>query len=247
MNMRIVTLLGLLLIVLPGALFAQDADLITDRPDFTESPVAVPQGSIQVELGGTAESSNSFTVYSLGETLVRYGFFESFELRLGAPSRISGDVDTDGWNDASIGLKWEIGTIADRWDVGLIGSVSLPTGDEDFSSDAVDPSFILAAGGQLTEKVSLGTQIQGWYGTVGDDRLFDWGGTVVLGLPLTAQLSAFAELAFIVPEEGSTQTVVHGGFALAVGRLGQIDLHGGVGVTDAAPDSFIGAGFSFRR
>ncbi len=247
MKMRVLTVLTLLLFGLTSNLYAQDGALITDRPDFTESPVVVPQGSIQVELGGTAESSNSSTVYALGETLVRYGFFKSLELRLGAPSRISGDVDDAGFNDASIGLKWELGSMGDTWDVGLIGIVSLPTGDEDFSSDAVDPSFILAAGGQLTERISLGTQFQGWYGTFGDDRLFDWGGTVVLGLPLTEMLSGFAELAFIVPEEGSTQTVVHGGFALAVGRLGQIDIHGGVGVSDAAPDSFFGAGFSFRR
>lgn len=247
MKLRALTLAGLLLIGLPGALFAQEVELITDRPDFTESPVVVPQGSIQVELGGTAETSNSFTTLALGETLVRYGIIGSLELRLGAPSRISGDVDTEGWNDASIGLKWELGTIADTWEIGLIGTLSLPTGSDDFTSDAVDPSFIFAVGGPLTEKVSLGTQVQGGYGTFGDERLFDWGGTVVLGIPLTQKIGGFAELAFTIPEEGSAQTVVHGGLTLAVGRLGQIDIHGGVGVTEAAPDSFFGAGFSFRR
>ena len=247
MKRRAITVLTLLLFGLTSNLYAQEGDLITDRPDFTESPVVVPQGSIQVELGGTAESSNSFTTIALGETLVRYGIFESLELRLGAPSRISGDVDDAGFNDASIGLKWELGSMGETWDVGLIGIVSLPTGDKDFTSDAIDPSFILAAGGQLTDKISLGTQVQGLYGTSNDDRFFDWGGTVVLGLPLTEKLSGWAELAFTVPEEGSTETVVHGGITIAVGRLGQIDIHGGVGVTDAAPDSFLGAGFSFRR
>ncbi len=247
MKFRFYSVLMLLSMFLAFESVAQDGGLITDRPDFTESPNAVSVGTIQVELGGTSETTDSFTANTFGEALVRYGIFDKFELRVGIPSLISGDFEDSGLSDASIGLKWQAGSLGENAEVGVIGFVTLPTGDDMFTSDGVDPSVIVTAGTSLTDNISLGTQIQGSYNTAGDDRQLDWDATVVLGLPVAGRIGAFAEIAASAPEVGDSQALFHFGFVIAMGDNAQIDVHGGTGLTDETPDSFFGAGFSFRR
>jgi len=63
-------------------------DLITDRPDQTESSSTVPKNSLQIETGVIYENfSNDNTEFQnlgLGTTLLRYGVWGNFELRLGS-------------------------------------------------------------------------------------------------------------------------------------------------------------------
>jgi hypothetical protein len=62
-------------------------DLITDRPDQTESASVVPLRSLQIETGFIFESDNALdrklTTYDFNSTLLRYGLLERLELRLG--------------------------------------------------------------------------------------------------------------------------------------------------------------------
>lgn len=62
-------------------------DLITDRPDQTESSTTVPLKALQIETGFILENDISgninHTGYTLNTTLLRYGLFENFEVRLG--------------------------------------------------------------------------------------------------------------------------------------------------------------------
>jgi len=61
-------------------------DLVTDRPDFTESATAVPKDSWQLEFGYTFEKDNGLINHSLGELLIRFSPMEKLELRLGINS-----------------------------------------------------------------------------------------------------------------------------------------------------------------
>jgi Putative MetA-pathway of phenol degradation len=48
------------------------------------------------------------------------------------------------------------------------------------------------------------------------------------------------------PEHGGSRHLLHFGTAYKLGRLHQLDLHVGAGLSRAAVDRFIGAGYSFR-
>ena len=50
---------------------AQDP-ISTDRPDFTESPVAVPTGRVQLETGATVVRDAGETIGSGPEALIRW-------------------------------------------------------------------------------------------------------------------------------------------------------------------------------
>jgi hypothetical protein len=58
---------------------------------------------------------------------------------------------------------------------------------------------------------------------------------------------AFIEIAASFPEAGDAAVLVHHGYTYLLAPLVQIDLHGGAGLTDTAPDFFVGAGFSVRK
>ncbi|RLD25327.1 MAG: transporter, partial [Bacteroidetes bacterium] len=62
-------------------------EIITDRPDATESPTSVPLGSLQIETGAfyTSFEENNIKQEVIGynTTLLRYGILNNLELRLG--------------------------------------------------------------------------------------------------------------------------------------------------------------------
>lgn len=220
-------------------------DLITDRPDFTESAVVVPLGSVQVEAGATVEFANDAEVISGPELLLRWSPVEYLEIRFGAPDYLSGSgLRSDGFGDPSVGLKTQFGPL-NGWDLGAIATVSIPVGDDAFSTNSVDPELILTAGRDLTPWASLGGQVQ----AVRDGRANIWalGGTAVLGLALGDRGGTFVEVASSAPEGGASTTFLHHGYTFLVTRVVQFDVHGGLGLTDASPDYFVGAGFSVRR
>jgi hypothetical protein len=85
---------GSLLVLLAAAALpasAQEPELESDRPDFTESAVVVPGGSVQLEGGGTwLHGDGGRDLLSGPELLLRWGVSRSVELRLVAPDLLLG-------------------------------------------------------------------------------------------------------------------------------------------------------------
>jgi hypothetical protein len=222
-------------------------NVITDRPDFTESAVVVPVGTMQFEGGFTLEQwPNDLSVFSLPELLIRKSMSETIELRIGVPSytKISNGFDLSGIGDASIGAKFELGRSQSGIDLAAIASLSLPIGKDGLTSDEPDPSFALVAGKTLDERWSFGAQIMaGWLASD-----FNWGATAVVGASLGGTWGGFFELATDgLSGSGSTSTIAHTGLTYVLKSGVQLDYHVGFGLSDAAPDVLFGAGLSFRR
>lgn len=241
----IVALLGLLL---TGSAMAQAPGLVTDRPDFTESGVVVPHGSLQFEGGFTWEDGDSVRSFAGPELLVRWGLHERLEFRFGLPdyANLSGDLTASGLGDGTLGAKWQLGPVG-TWDLAGILTTTVPTGEESFTSDGWDPSLIVAAGRDLDDRWSLGAQVavESASGPLERETLF--GATLVLGAGLGERTGAFLEVAAIVPESGTAPLVLHHGYTHLLTPVLQFDVHGGLGLTDTAPDVFLGAGLSYRH
>ncbi|MCH9649353.1 MAG: transporter [Deltaproteobacteria bacterium] len=226
---------------------AQGQELITDRPDFTESGVVVPTGSLQIEAGVTFEDGgDGDETISSPELLLRWGFVERLELRIGVPDWVDQRRGTSGISDGSLGVKWQLGPTSAGWDLGLIGTVSLPLGDQRNTSDEVDPDLIVTAGRDLSELWSLGGQVGVGRETAGADHETVLSATLVLGRALGERGGLFLEFAAEDREEGGTAVLFHHGFTYLVTPTFQWDVHAGVGLTDDAPDFLIGLGFSWR-
>ena len=67
-----------------SCVYLSQAQIVTDRPDATESAVTVPEGRVQIESGSAYEEYGDITGNSrigIPMGLLRYGFNEDFEIR----------------------------------------------------------------------------------------------------------------------------------------------------------------------
>ena len=128
-----------------GVARGQSPDLVTDRPDQTESATIVPRGLLQVEMGYLFARDGDVDGYAVPGTLFRLGLGGRLELRIGHVG-IVGGAGRHGAGDSELGAKINLITRGDGWrpELALLSGLSLPTGDHGFSSDGVDPSFLVA-------------------------------------------------------------------------------------------------------
>src|SRR5688572_6026289 len=98
-------MLLVLLLAAPAAAGEKEREPIaTDRPDFTETAIVVPRGSLQIESGFTYEKASSGEkIFSLPELLFRWGIGEKTELRFVAPDyiRVWDNGRTSGIGDSA--------------------------------------------------------------------------------------------------------------------------------------------------
>ncbi|MGH7566367.1 MAG: transporter [Gemmatimonadota bacterium] len=246
---------ALSLFVLPATGLAQDSELVTDRPDFTESASVPGRGRVQLEGGWTVEGTGDAREHSLGEILVRIGIGERFEARLEPATWISVDdgegAEASGLDDAGIGFKAMLFDAAPPGvpAAAILVGTSVPTGDDEIGESEWQPEARLALGWDLSELWSLGVNA-GWGRPIDGGERFDQAlGSVALGRSLGARLGAFVELYGLAPAGGDGDddaAWLDGGLTLAFGPDAQLDVRAGAGLTDAASDWLFGLGFARR-
>ena len=113
-------------------------EIITDRPDQTESSSTIPMNSFQVEtgvvIGHVASESNLEKVLLAPSTLIRYGFTKNFELRLAnhfaRSSSESLSLKDFGFTDLELGFKLQLVRKEDvNTEIALLSHVVIPIGD----------------------------------------------------------------------------------------------------------------------
>jgi hypothetical protein len=232
--------------------------LVTDRPDVTESTEAVRPGRLQVEMGFTLardrRAGDTWTDLRIPETLLRIGLVDNIELRIELPAyaRVSNGDTVDGATDMSVGAKWKFREeAADSWipAMAVIGGVTLPTGDDEFSSDEVDPFAILAAGWTLSETLSLGANL-GLLLTENDggSRTVETTASAALGIAIDDQWGTFVEYAGVYPRNLGSGPVhsLNTGVTYLLSPNVQLDALVGFGINSRAEDVVVGAGVSWR-
>jgi len=239
---------------------AQVPELITDRPDQTESSETIAPGYVQFEFGWTHSADDEgpdVTSDSLPETLIRLGVTDHLEFRFGFDGYISNDIDgagtDEGAGDLEIGLKWKLWEEAGRRpQTAILAGTSLPTGETPFSSERFDPSIRLACAHTLTETLGLGYNLTGVWASE-EDRTGDRDTTasiaysVVLGIALSEQTGTFVEFFGEAPtSSGKPANSFDAGLTYLVADNLQLDILGGVGLSETADDWFVGAGFVWR-
>ncbi len=142
-----------------------DQPLVGDRPDFTESALAVPTGSLQLEAGVTLDTSDAADMTTVGELLVRYGIKPGTELRLIVPSYLSLEPDggdkLTGSGNLAFGFKQQLGHGEDGPRLAVLSHVTLPTGNDDVTASDTAVDLVLAAEWDLADNIGLGMNVGG--------------------------------------------------------------------------------------
>ena len=249
-RLRIIVARGIAVaaVAAPAVADAQPAAAIaTDRPSVSASSSVVPSGALQLESGATETASQGAHTFDGPEILVRFGLTSQTELRVTVPNYLSqtGDGSVSGAADVAIGVKQQI-LRGGRLDIALIVSLSLPSGANAVSSHGYDPTLQVPWSRALSAGWTVGGMFSLSAPTQDDRRNVTGEATFLFDRQLTARWNGFVEYVGDFPQQGGARHLLHVGPAFKPTRWQQLDLHAGIGLSDAAADWLIGAGYSFR-
>jgi hypothetical protein len=241
-----------------------DERIVTDRPDQTEAPNLTPRGFFQVEIGAQSEFDNDkqtglqtqSTLYNT--TLWKYGVTDNFELRLiteyaqdkaifkAQDHGRDTSITISGFNPIAVGSKIRL-----QEEHGIIPKISLIThlelpyfGSSNYKPQYIIPRFRFLFCHTLTDRLSfsynLGAEWQD--GTNEATGIY----TASFGIALSDKLGMFIEGYGFVMEKSGADHRADGGFTYQLNNNLQLDVSGGVGLTEISPDYFISGGLSFR-
>lgn len=232
-------------------------EMITDRPDATESPNTVPLKSIQIETGGLFVSNKDGGIktelWNYNNTLIRYGILKNLELRLAfAISETREGLNNEdlkviasGFSPLVLGVKVVIteekGFLPD---IGLLVHMSFPfLASEGYEPETTGVSFRFAFGHTLSEKSSLSYNLGARWGDDSPEAVYIY--SLVYGYSITEKLSAYAELYGNFPEDASSNHSWDAGLTYLIKHNIQIDATVGSGFS-GNQDLLLGTGVSYR-
>ena len=243
------------------SIFAQEesvlSDLITDRPDQTESPTTISKGFLQIETGSYYESFKEnnikYEAYTYNTTLLRFGLLNNLELRM-ETEFVEGRIKVDGHtlDNVTSGLQpLKFGfktTIAPEngWmpEIGFLGQLYLPfAASTDYKTETTGVEFRFAFEHTLSEKSSIGYNIGADW--LDDSAEASYIYTLSYGLDLTERLGIFAEVYGNLPENSKSYHYWDAGLTYIISPNVQLDASVGTSITKGQ-DLLISAGLSFR-
>jgi hypothetical protein len=232
---------------------ASAAPLVTDRPDFTESPLVVPTRSFQLEAGDSFTRADGASEQTVGELLLRVGLHPRVELRLAGNSFVvarEAGVRSTGREDAGVGAKFSL--IPEREGrhlvptTALLVGTSVPTGSPGLRSAALAPEAKLALGWSLADTWGLSSNLNVASTPAAGERTTEYVGSLSLGHEFGERVGGYAEVYGGRTSLGEQSRFGNVGITFAVAPLFQLDARAGLGVGPSAGVRFVGAGLSRR-
>ena len=232
-------------------------DMVTDRPDATESPRTVPQGFLQVETGSffTSYEADGFKeeVIGFNTTLLRVGLLDNLELRLGwnfeegrfKVNDMEVDNVTSGFSPLLAGMKVNIteekGCLPE---IGLLGHIYLPfMAGSDYRPETTGVDFRLSMAHTLNENSSLSYNVGAQWGNDSPEAAYIY--TLSYGYSFTDRLGAYAEIYGDFPEDSRANHLWDAGVTYLICDNIQLDATVGSSITEGQ-DLLLSAGVSFR-
>lgn len=221
----------------------------TDRPDQTETPDIVPKGMFQMETGFSFEKAGKDSKnYILPTTLVKYGFNDIFEFRLIAEYSIdeTGTEKISGISPIIIGFKANLceekGILPKT---SFIAHMSIPEfASKELQTTYYAPRFRFTMQHTLSDKIRLGYNLGAeWDGETPEPEFIY---TLTGGFDLSEKVGCYVEVFGFAPQKDVAYHSIDGGFTYLISDNFMIDVSGGFGITENAPDYYTAVGFSFR-
>ena len=224
------------------ALAPSVAAQITDaQPDWTEGTEAVSRA--RMEAGVLFETLNGSDGRALDivlpRLLARIGVVSGLELRLGLSDYRFADVSLpgpSGLTDPAIGAKLALGSTG-PWSAATVVEVSLPLGDDEFSVPARPLALLIVQREQGA--LTLTGQAEALWDRA-TDRV-ERGGALVLGVAVADGVTVLAEGALGSTAQG-TSSIVQTGATWQFSPVVELEGFAGLGLTEAAPERFVGLG-----
>ncbi len=246
-----------------GLLAQSDSSpLSSDRPTQTASAFLVPKGAVQIETGFSwinarvdisSITSVDLDVITYNSTQLRFGLFDNVEL-LFSQSVMKTRVSDDAGSSVESGVEWIPSAIGARihlsgmkedgrgTQASFLATLSGPLLSENFEGSEIDLRF------NMQKNLGTMTAIGYSLGGIMDGEFDTFTGllSIVMNRATSSRLSFFAELYFFFPSLADTVVQSDFGLLYSVSPNFQVDIFGGVGISESTPDSLFGAGVAIR-
>jgi len=226
----------------------------TDRILQTNSPDILQPGYHQLETGfysyETDKDNNIKSKHTLlNNNLYRIGFREKMELRLalyGYNIQHTSSGTDNGLSDAELSTKVLLfDSSANRPKTTLNAGLTLPIGNDAFTSNKVDPffSFIPSFSNLLPDSIYNDNSL----GITWNDSNADFKYATLWGHNLSESVILYAEFFGAMPiDSGSNSYGFDWGITWAIKNNVQLDFFAGNSINDSATDFFLNLGLSIR-
>ncbi len=174
-----------------------NAQIVTDRPDQTESSSTVGAGNLQIEtgvlIGFDGEDENTNRQILAPTTLFRYGISNTFELRVlnQFESLKNNNISVQGISDLEIGTKIQL--LQDdtkNTEIAFLSHLIVPTGTKTLNNTAYGTINKLSISHQINERIGIGYNLG--YNYFGHDE-GDFTYSVALGITITNKVGIYVE------------------------------------------------------
>ena len=219
---------------LSSTVFSQD--IITDRPDQTESPNTLNKGNLQIESGflfSKDRENKKLVKKNLAPTnLFRYGITNNIELRLLTQfeSQTSNKIKISGMSDIELGVKLKILKKENiNNEISFLSNLIIPSASNDLSLNLFGISNRMIFSHTLSDKTGLGYNLGYDYFGNGKGNLTY---TLAIGTSLTEKLSFFMEPYGELIEFNNLILNFDSGFTYLIKRNLQLDCSYGSGINN---------------
>lgn len=243
----------LLIIIITSCSFILNAQIVTDRPDVTESSSVVPKNSFQIESGMIIQRSDEFESSPINvmapSTLFRFGISKYFELRFFSQYQnnltfINGEFPSisSGFNDIELGTKVQLyQKEGARTEIAFITHLLIPSGTDSFTNSEYVSINKVAVSHGITDYLGVGYNV---------GYTYDFSGTSMLTYSLSIGYSINDKFGvYIEPYGDITEFDEHfvnldGGLTYKLRDNFQADFAFGTGLNSIL--NYYGVGFSWN-
>jgi len=230
-----------LIAVISKVAVAQSTEIVTDRPDITESAEVVPTEWLQGEHGFQYTFSRH-PQFDLASSLLRFGINTHTELRLGIEPSIGIEEPTNLYNQQlSIGAK-SILLNKSRYQFGLLTTLSTGFTESDANNLNHAADIVLLGAVDLFAFWSIGYNLGSNWQSNESGTLVNY--SVSNALALGNYCSYFIEIFGQLNSYASNTTAIDIGFTYLLNNNLQLDLSGGYFFNEET--TFLSTGFAYR-
>ena len=234
--------------------FAQPGKIDTDRPDQTESAVTIPKKWIQFEFGLGKQATNADeNEYQHPTLLSKYGLTKKIELRLITTVTTITDYSNPlvklketGLSPVEVGAKialWEEKNLLPK--TTLLFHVVIPKlASKNLQANKLAQNFRFSMQHSISKVVGLSYNLGAEWD--GDSNEPIWVYTFSPGFNIGEKWYSYIEAFGFISKENAPEHNIDLGFAYYVNNDFKLDLSGGFGISNAAPDWYVAIGASFR-
>ena len=223
-------------------------DIVTDRPDVTNSSLVVPFGSFQSENGVNFSAGNGGQIIDGTNTRWRLGIAPCLELLVDLPTystAVQGSRSS-GFSDVSPAIKWQVSPLPGKVDASVVFGVGIPTGTVDIAGRGAQPYLQMPWSWELHDGWGVSGMLTEFFRPSDAAIRRTTEATFAVEKNVTEKMGLFVEYVGDYPEKARPSQLLNSGGLYRLSPTQQVDIHIAFGLNHNAPSYIVGVGYSFR-